>query len=183
MSDKNDSDSIVDMKDPFSKLKRMIVEPKVYALVVKTNRMAILHVGVHHSLDEAFAAVKQRALSESGHKDVSKLNLDMWMWEVMPAPAVMKGFFGREFPAQFLLTKEMAIDLSDVPPSTIIEPLSTMEQAKQVYEMKNDLMKRIIDTKDLKAFEEAKTFLTKTEKEFIRAKIEPNAKNDTGKVE
>lgn len=163
--EKKDSDSINPMAGAFEKLKRMVMDPKVYALVVKTNRMAILHVGVHYSLDEAFAAVKQRALNESKTKDLAKLDIDMWMWEVMPAPAILARFFGKEIMPQAFLTQ----DLSTGAP---VQPeVSTAEYAKKVYAMKNELMKRIIDTKDLTALAEAETFLTETELKLIREKI------------
>lgn len=162
-----DSGMVGPMKDNLAGLKRMVVDPKIYALVVRTNKMAVLHVGVYYSLDEAFRAVKTRAMEESKSKDATKLGLDLWMWEVLPADSVLKKFFGSSFSTDFLITK----DLSTVDTSS--PAVSTSEYAKQVYGMKNELMKRIIDNKDEAALEEAKSFLSDAELKLIRAKITP----------
>lgn len=166
--DKDDSDSMDIMKESFRKLKRTVADPKVYSLIVKSNRMVILHMGVHYSLDEAFAAVKKRFIEEGEKKDPSKLNLDLWMWEAMPASAVMSKFFGKDYMTSLVLPVAN-LSTDEHPPAEV----SASEYAKQVYDMKNELMRRIIDTKDAGALQEAKSILSKKEIQLIESKIQP----------
>ena len=159
-----------DMTELLTSLPQKTMEPKIYSLVVKTNRLVILHMGVYYTLDEAFAAVKQRALEESGIKD-APMNVDMWMWEILPANAVLNKMFGKDFQGQFQIMKQPTADLSKV--EIPIADIGTSEYVKQVYDMRNELMKRIIDTKDVAALDEAKPILTKAELKLIREKIIP----------
>jgi hypothetical protein len=152
-----------DMTIPLIKLRQKTVEPKIYSLVVKANRVAILHVGVYYSLDEAFGAIKVRAMAETKTIDPSKLTLDLLMWEVMPAVGILNRLFDEQPPEQALLPAE----IEAIPQATI----STSEYVKQVYNMKNELMQRIIDSKDVVALAKAKGILSKTEIKLVRNKI------------
>lgn len=160
-----------DMTEVLTKLKSKTIEPKIYSLVVKSNKLVILHMGVYHTLDEAFAAVKQRAMEETKTTNVATLNLDMWMWETMPANTIIAKLFGADFPGQFVITEKAPEDLSTV--NLPVATIGASEYVKRVYDMRNELMKRIIDNKDVEALEEAKSILTKAELKLIREKIIP----------
>lgn len=160
-----------DMSELLHKIQRKAFEPKIYSLVVRANRIAILHMGIYYSLDEAFAAVKLRAIEETKSKDDTRLILELLMWEIMPVNSVLLGFFGN--------FQEQTVSLDQLP---LAEPLpatlTATEYAKQVYGMKNELMKRIIEGKDVAALDEAKSILSKSELKLIRDKITIDEKKD-----
>lgn len=62
----------------FSKLKKMVMEPKVYSLLVRSARGQVLHIGVHFSLEEAYAAARKRMELLATHKEGEAMDIDLW---------------------------------------------------------------------------------------------------------
>lgn len=77
--------------DLFSKLKKMVMEPKVYALFVRSIRGQVLHIGIHFSLEEAYAAARIRMEQLAPHKPGEAMDIDLW--NVMPARECIAQFF------------------------------------------------------------------------------------------
>lgn len=66
------------MSEFLEKLNRMIMEPKVYALLVKSTRGQVLHMGVHFSLEEAYAAARVRMQTLAPHQVGEAMDIDLW---------------------------------------------------------------------------------------------------------
>lgn len=62
----------------FSKLKRMVKEPKIYALIVESEHGQALHLGVHFSLEEAYAVARARMETLIPHRPGQAMNIDLW---------------------------------------------------------------------------------------------------------
>jgi len=98
------------MVELFDKLKKMIAEPKVYALMVRSDRGSVLHLGVHFSLEEAYAAARTRMQSIATHKVGEAMDIDLW--NCMPARECIVNFFDPS--KQVSKLEELSID----PPNT-----------------------------------------------------------------
>ena len=66
------------MNDLLSKLKRMVSEPKVFALMVSSQRGQILYLGIHFSLEEAYSAARQKMETFAQHKPGDAVDIDLW---------------------------------------------------------------------------------------------------------
>lgn len=75
------------MLDILSKIKRMVLEPKIYALLVTSNRGQVIHLGVHFSLEEAYSAARQRMEMLTPHKPGEAMDIELW--NMMPARQVI----------------------------------------------------------------------------------------------
>ena len=64
--------------DILPKFKRMILEPKVYALMIKSARGQVLHVGVHFTLEEAYLMAKKRMENLAPHILGETMDIDLW---------------------------------------------------------------------------------------------------------
>lgn len=66
------------MDELLKNLKKTVVEPKVYALLVKSARGQVVHIGVHFSLEEAYKAARLRMETLVPHKPGEAMDIDMW---------------------------------------------------------------------------------------------------------
>jgi len=163
------------------KLKRIFTEPKVYALVLRTKAGAVLHLGVHYSLDDALdeAAI---TLGEGSHIPGDGPEIEMWtsldgqtlMTEMLPdlgeklsiAPEVpsvigmMGGIKKKKTPARKL----------KVTPKLLTKK-----------EVKNELMKKLIAEGTVTDVKDIKGILSKAEKKLIIEKIMKRQTNDKSK--
>jgi hypothetical protein len=73
--------------DISSKIKRTVLEPKVYALLVTSAKGQILHLGVHYSLEEAYSSARQRMEVLAPHD--SREAVDIQLWNSMSARQVI----------------------------------------------------------------------------------------------
>ena len=152
------------MSDLASFLKKLVVTPKVYAIVVSSPRGSILHLGVYPSLDGAFDAAKNDLVMFTPHKNRDNIEIDYW--------ACISG-------------RDVIMALGD--PNNIDVPVSVMANekvlaaptptqttadfVKLIRDQKNELIKKIIDTQDLSAIKNAGQVLTRSEVKFISNKI------------
>lgn len=70
-----------------NKIKRAVLEPKVYALIVSSTRGQVLHLGVHFSLEDAYAHARKRLETLAIHTPGEAM--DIQLWNSMPARQVM----------------------------------------------------------------------------------------------
>jgi len=56
----------------------MVVEPKVYAMLVSSSRGQILHIGVHFSLEEAYTVARERMDKFTPHKAGDPIDIELW---------------------------------------------------------------------------------------------------------
>lgn len=59
-------------------LKRAVLEPKIFALMVESARGQVLHLGVYFSLEEAYAAARQRMEILSPLALGEAADIDLW---------------------------------------------------------------------------------------------------------
>jgi len=57
---------------------KMNIEPKIYAVLVKSNRGQFLHIGAHHSLDEAYSRARSAMEGFIPHDKGESIDLDLW---------------------------------------------------------------------------------------------------------
>ena len=88
----------------------MVLEPKVYALLVTSNRGQVMHLGVHFSLEEAYSAARQRMEMLTPHKPGEAMDIELW--NTMTARQVI---------AQ--ISDPMHISASDLPKGTPNTPV------------------------------------------------------------
>ena len=143
------------MSDLMNKVKKASVEPKVFGVMVRSGSHINLYVGVHLSLEDAFAEAKRRFLLEI--PPMGNRGVDLELFVAMPGAEALKQ----------LLESGSAAPLV----SPALAPIGV--HIKQVKEAKNALMRRMIDSKDLEALGSAKGLLNKREIKFIESKITP----------
>lgn len=136
------------------KLPEKKVEPKIYALTVKSPRLEIIHVGIHFSLDEAYDAACEKVWSYNpGVRD----SVDIDMWTVVSA---------QEFLPQISNTMQTAISQEAPCPRTVEDCLRDFKTAK------NGLLNKLIETGDASRVKRIQsTFLTSHEKQLVLEKI------------
>ena len=62
----------------FPKIKKMLSEPKVYALLVRARSGELLHIGVHFSLEEAYSVASKRMEILHGFDPEEPVDIDLW---------------------------------------------------------------------------------------------------------
>lgn len=64
--------------DILSNIKKNVLEPKVYALMLKSASGQTLHIGVHFSLEEAFSVGVKRMEALVTHHPGEAVDIDLW---------------------------------------------------------------------------------------------------------
>ena len=147
------------MIEPRRSIKNVAVEPSLYALILEGNDKAMIHIGVHFTLDEAVAVATpelQGLLKEDG-KELT--NAHLGMWSSMKARDVLNA---------------MVVQRPDNKPLPS-EEITPDEQIKNLKASKNILMKSLIERKDFIGVSKARNILTKAEKKYILDKIDDNS--------
>lgn len=194
-----------DMKDDLiSKLKRKITEPKVFSLLISSMRGQIMYMGIHFSLEEAYAEAKRQMNDFSPLKDGESVDLDLW--NAIPArqvvsqivdPSFVDSIFGRgdktTDPIE-MLHPDMEIDRKDINEMTLADiqvakeaidfdkiigeqkesPISIDANLREVRKMKNELMKKLILSGRIELVDKAKSVLGTTSIKYVKNKIEEN---------
>ena len=131
--------------------------PKIYALLIEGKGSMFLSVQYSYTLEEAFAMAQDEFLKQS------------------PAnPSIMQGatikLFAIKEVGQMLLPEEKKTEVPVVPiPIEEKVIVITSEEGKGLD--KNDLMKLIIEKKDINLLKSSKGILTKSEFKFLKDKI------------
>jgi len=161
------------------RLKRLFIEPKVYALILESRSGSILHLGIHYSLDEAIKAASPTLTSISQHKDGENATLDMWT--SLSGEDVIQELLN---PGSFTDIVPKVLQPSDgpnIPEKKKQVVLTAEDQIRQIKDSKNKLMQSLVENGDVGAVEKAKDLLSKPEKDLIISKI-TNGKNNKEKA-
>ena len=58
--------------------RKQVLEPKIYAVIARASQAAILHLGVHFTLEEAFEAARRQLVASGAIKDGTPVEMDLW---------------------------------------------------------------------------------------------------------
>ena len=138
-----------------ARLKRMTYEPKIFALLVSSIHGQILHLGVHFTLEEAYAAAKAKIQSVSVHKIGDSVDIDLW--NVLEMKEIVMNAMEEKSPiessVESLKPTEVGkvANLSETP--IIVDSPKSAEKIedymKSVRDAKNTLMKQLIERGDI----------------------------------
>ena len=176
--------------DILSNLKKMVVEPKIYTLLVRSPRALVLHLGIHFTLDEAYSVACKNMNGLTPHQPGEPMDIDMW--NSLPirqiiAQSVDPSKAGELFP--FIDQKEgqgTIIEATDFPAviqsifNRTTEPLKKMkngsatltEQIEDMKETKNNLMKKLISNGDIEQVDKLKDLLDANSRRYVLKQIE-----------
>ena len=162
----------------FDKIKKQVLEPKIFAVIARASNAAVLHQGVHFTLEEAFNAAGRRLVDSGGAKMGQPIEMDLW--SAIPAREVLTKLCEVETvdtgkPMKDLEPLSISADSSiatndgqiKLPPtSTTIPPLPPLTP-------KDVVMKVLISGGNLDLVAEAND-LTEEEKQYVREQINKN---------
>lgn len=154
------------------KLRRMLLDPQLFALVLESRKGAVLHLGIHYSLDEAIRAATPGLLRMAPHKPEDKVGVELWT--SLSGEAVINGLLSAEG------LKEITIPVAnDSKGKSEEKPLSPTARIKAIRDHKNNLMKELIETGDAEAVKSTGGILSKHEQALILEKIAGKEKEKT----
>ena len=154
-------------------LKKVLFEPKVFAVLAGSTHGDVLHIGVHFSLEEAYAAAKIKMQSMNPNALLDEVDMEMWnMMEI-------REIIARAFEPDKSHIEQMVESLHPTPVGDIVnmakpavEPvISTDEYIKNLKDSKNTLMQKLIDDGDLEKVESAKGLLDAYSKRYVLKSI------------
>ncbi|MFA5752868.1 MAG: hypothetical protein WC910_07365 [Bacteroidales bacterium] len=160
------------MLNIFEKINKSVLEPNLYALVVKTPEREVLHIGVHFSLDEAYEAACQNISRHMTKEQRESTEITMEMWESMTARNVVikmsdpnKIAIDEPVP---VINDQPAVPGEQRPPE--IPPVETC--INDFKRAKNVLLARLIDEGDPRKIERMSAqVITANEKRLVLKKI------------
>jgi hypothetical protein len=125
-----------------SSIKSKLVKPKLYALVIRTSKGSFVSVVAEYSMEDAHKAAVEK--------------------------------FSKEHPGQIDPGETGKVDIFDV--RTVEEVFNDFTTTRisadeKEVETRSELMKRIVDAKDVKLFEEKKGIFTEAEVKYLEGKI------------
>ena len=203
--------------NPTPTIKQLLSEPRVYALIVRSSQMEILHLGIHFSLDEAYSAARRHIENLKGIRPGEAIDIDLW--NSIPAHEVMSQFVnpisvGNVTPVPegtpteptdrlITATPQSPMDgtfipvfpnlLTELPPllqtaigalarnpetptahmpAPLPPPPSIKDHIDGMKELKNNLMRRLIEDGDVSKVEEAKILLGPHSSKYVLKAIE-----------
>lgn len=187
-----------------TQIKKTTLEPKMFALLVKSPAGQILHLGAHFTLDEAYSAATQKVKTLVTYKEGDMVDIDLWnsipakeailmLMDPVEVNEFMKSesfggmpedeFEGLPPLLQDLLRHAVPISAKDLvhkleekstPPEST-KPIIT-DYVKHAKDAKNDLMKKLIEDGNIDAVEKVKSLLGTTSKKYVLEEI--NKKNN-----
>lgn len=184
------------MLDILTKLKKTVLEQRIYALLIKSSRGQVLHLGMHFSLDEAYLLARKRMEDLTPIIPGESVDIELWnslsirdiiVQSVDPSKIVLTPQDILPFRGGLVPVKSEPIEriqeLPNIPTQSKLI-LTIEDRVKNVNEARNDLLKKLIETGDISQVEKLKSpIVTATEKRYIIDRIEKkNAQNLKGPV-
>jgi hypothetical protein len=139
----------------------MTNEPKIYALLVGSIHGQILHLGIHLSLDEAYAAAKVKMSALGAHRPQDSVNLELW--NTLDLSFLFDGVKPPEIP-KVIDTIPIIKDISTIEIKSV---KSIDDSVKDIKNMRNNLMKKLIEDGDMKQVELVKDILGTNSKRYV----------------
>ena len=137
----------------------MTNEPKIYALLVGSIHGEILHIGVHFSLDEAYAAAKVKISTLGAHRPQDSVNLELW--NTLDIGFLFEGEKPPEIP------KNIDIITKDIVTEKFGSTESIDDSIRDIKDRKNNLMKKLIEEGDVRQVELVKDILGTNSKRYV----------------
>lgn len=178
------------MIDLLTKLNKNVSEPKIYAVLVKSRRGAMLHLGVHFTLDDAYAAARARMEAATPIGPGEGVDIDVWncmtareaMALIMEPSAITVEMVSTPFSQNplFNALSEMLKNDTVLKPEDIKEPtqataapLDTVsDHLEDLKRARNGLLKSLIDAADSEAVTKLKSpIITAHEKRYVLDRI------------
>ncbi len=179
------------MKDDLiSKLKRMVTEPKIFSLLLSSDKGQLLYLGIHFSLEEAYSSAKEK-MSSLPHVRREE-SIDIELWNSIPARHVISqiidpSYFGPEIgmadgatnraPGDIEYIKEI-LNLDEILKNNKMKGVdgkevdgSVTDDVKEIRRLKNKLIKKIITSENQEGIEDAKSVLGSSSIKYITEKI------------
>jgi len=154
--------------DIISNLKREIMEPKVFAVMVRSENAQALYLGVHFSLEEAYSsAVKTLPGWKPGD------NTDIDLWNSMPARLALAYLMD---PLKIINMMHIDDRDKDKVPTKKSDNGTASEFIKNIKDTKNDLIKKLIEDGDVDQVEKVKGLISPYSQKYILKEIEKKNK-------
>lgn len=156
----------------FKNIKREIVEPKIYAILVKSLRGFLLHVGVYFSLDDAYADAKEKLELSAPYEGTDLVIMETWNsmslreaifqsinpdkrgeWFVLTPDNIKNKDYPADLPEEVIKALDI-IKVQDSSPEELEEPeeVEEVEEVKEQHEpmavTSEDLLKEVHIVKD-----------------------------------
>jgi hypothetical protein len=194
------------MTNIFSKIKKIVLEPKIYTILVSSSKGQILYLGMHYSLEEAYASARLKLETLSPHGPGDSIDIDLWnMVTVKQILLDSLDLEKEELVAQNIRSNSDAsniVGFNDLPPmikELILNPSKDYKPieveieieeeesrglehyVKDLKESRNDLMKKLIDEGDVSKVEEFKTLLGSYARKYVLKAIK-DKRSDSKKI-
>lgn len=137
-----------------AKIRTAMMQPKLYSVLVKTEKGDMVHTGVHYSLDEAFDQGKEAAITVFG--SIKKAELDLW--SSMEAEEIL-GQLVKNYSENTTIHKKEK--------NKVLENLTIDDFAQRVENAKNDLLKKLKEEGEEDDLNRSKKLLTKYEAKYV----------------
>lgn len=172
--------------------RKTTIEPKVFALIVSSKMGQRLHLGVHFTLEEAYAAARAEMNSLGVHGASEAVNIDLW--NTLPGDTVLNKLIDTGAPQvqpSLILPGIDLVPMNTVPTNGLNnlppveeekEPESVETHIKNMRDSKNILMKKLIDEGDLSQVEKAKSLLGTYSKNYVVKAIEDKKNSESNKI-
>jgi len=148
---------------------------KVYGLLLEAKEQVFLSIQLATSLEEAFALAKIEY--ETLNPTMKGLNnpflgAKIWLFTIKTAKDLLEG--NTPMPKIPMALKRFKVEEEPVQKEQEIqkEMIKTIKESSGIKFNKNYLMKKIIETKDLRSLENNKDLLTKNDIKYIKDQIE-----------
>ncbi len=181
-------------------IKKITLEPRMFALLVKSQAGSILHLGAHFTLEEAYSAASSKIKTLATYKEGDMVDIDLW--NSIPARETMRMLMDPEKVEEMINAESSGIlsdnELADLPPmlqellkhavpitaKELVHKLSERstppESTKPVItdyiqhakDAKNDLMKKLIEDGNIEAVEKVKGLLGTTSRKYVLGEIQ-----------
>lgn len=165
------------IEDLINTFKGKSLPPKVYSLVMQSNKGLMLHIGIYYSLDEAIYSARKEFLNSVSHD--TKDFIEIKMWAKLNAGNIISSFIDG-IPIKSISTQSQTDKRPSFssPSKTLLSKEVISEKQKDAYDYfkdfldsKNNLLNFIITKKDNSLLEKFSSFFTENEKKFIIDKI------------
>jgi hypothetical protein len=165
----------------FDKIRKQVLEPKIFAVIARANNAAVLHQGVHFTLEEAFNAAGKR-LVESGAAKLGQ-PIEMDLWSAIPAREVLTKLcevdnvpIDTGAPMKESESLQISADASIATDDKIVSANPMVVFPVPPLTPKDIVMKVLISGGNLDLVAEAND-LTEEEKQYVREQINKNKLN------
>ena len=168
-------------------LKKVVLEPKIYTIIVRSSKGHVLHLGVHFTLEEAYSAACKRMEMLSPHKYGEAIDIDMWnsmsirqaitnVTENVSTGEQAQGIVVGDNPEIPAIIKDFLDQIDGQ--AKVIEPkkeeITLDQKTDDLRKAKNELMKKLISDGDIEQVEKVKGLLDSYARRYVLKQIQKN---------